>query len=44
MMPHTENDTNHGKIYLRGGYYQPRTSTDLHGNKKFVLNYENYKL
>ena len=32
VMPHTENDTHHGKIYLRGGYYQPRTSTDRHGN------------
>lgn len=28
VMPHTENDTHHGKIYLRGGYYQPRTGTE----------------
>ena len=30
------NDTHHGKIYLRGGYYQPRTSTDKHGNSEYI--------
>lgn len=36
MMPHTENDTHHGKIFLRGRYYPPRTSTDEHGNTEYI--------
>ena len=39
MMPHTENDTHHGKIYLSGRWFQPRTSTDLHGNAEYISFY-----